>query len=130
MDEESSGPTLMTAGTIKSRLPLQLTRPNGGETLPPASLQTITWNSRTSAPTVRLQYSTDDGATWISINDSAPNTGSYLWQTPLIHSRLTRMRISETAPDGYADISTQVFTIAPLWQIHLPLIEFNVPAAP
>jgi hypothetical protein len=120
--------TLMTATYIKSQLPLQLTRPNGGEILPPASPQTVTWNSRTSTATVRLQYSKDDGETWITINDSAPNSGSYQWQTPLIHSQLMRMRISETAVDGHADMSTQVFVISPPRQIHLPLIEYDIPS--
>lgn len=112
----------LTAAYVKSRLPLQLTWPNGGESLPPATARQITWNDRSGLPAVRLEYSLDDGETWNLITDSTPNNGSYEWQTPLTQSWLARVRISAAGSGLLADQSTQVFAIGPIERFFLPLV--------
>jgi|GEM_PF-1088653 len=116
-----SASTTLLASYIKSRLPLRLTWPNGGETLAPRADQVITWSSQPGITQVNLELSTDDGASWSDIASGLPNSGSYTWQVPLTSTWLARVRISGAAAGQPADISTQVFRIGPAEQVFLPL---------
>ncbi len=99
--------------TIGSALPVLLT-PNGGQTWYAGTSQAITWVSMfMPSPTVKFEYSIDNGATWLLITNSAPNTGSYNWTIPNNPSTTARVRISDTANNTINDVSDAVFTIAP-----------------
>ncbi|TRZ49982.1 MAG: hypothetical protein D4S01_07555, partial [Dehalococcoidia bacterium] len=59
---------------------ITITSPVGGEQWQAGSTQEIAWTSNSPAIThVRLEYSTDDGASWNLIEKAAPNTGTYQW---------------------------------------------------
>lgn len=70
--------------TIKGKL--TLTAPNGLESWPAQTSQTITWNKTGTFSTVTLYYSTDSGLTYpntIAAGVSAgSDTGSYSWTVP------------------------------------------------
>jgi predicted phosphodiesterase len=59
---------------------LSLTHPNGGENLIKGKMDTITWNSRSMAPFVKLEYTT--GTEWQVITDSTSNNGFFPWAVP------------------------------------------------
>lgn len=43
----------------------------------------VTWSSTTPGDSVELWYSSDAGTTWQALARSAPNTGTFLWNTSL-----------------------------------------------
>lgn len=88
--------------------------PNGGEMLLADSEYTITWQTTgTPIASVKLEYSTDNGATYSIIDANIVNTGTYLWQTPqAIDSNQCRIKITDTViPPAASDTSNYVFTI-------------------
>ena len=90
-------------------IPLSVTSPNGGEIWESGTSHAITWKG-TSGP-VRIEYSTDDAATWTTITPSTPNDGSYDWIVPATPSPLCRVRISESGDGSPVDSSDGTFTI-------------------
>jgi hypothetical protein len=65
--------------TLPASQQLRLLQPNGKERLQSGSQYTIKWTGIDSARPVRLEYSTDNGASWKLITDKAVG-GEYLWK--------------------------------------------------
>lgn len=55
--------------------------PNGGEVIPSGSIYTISWNAPPEAEKFTLEYSKNNGQTWILIKDNVTGT-SYNWTVP------------------------------------------------
>jgi hypothetical protein len=86
--------------------------PNGGEIFEAGSIQNISWSSTGSVGNVDIEYSTDNGANWVSIVVSSNNDGTHPWQVPNSLSANCLIRVSET--DGtISDTSDSVFSIVP-----------------
>ena len=67
------------------------------ENLRGGTIQPITW-TETGITAVKLEYTTDDGATWTLITSSTPAAaGSYAWTVPAVNSDRCRVRITDTA---------------------------------
>ena len=89
-----------------------LTYPNGGQTFAWGQTVTIAWNASTFYSNPRLDYSVDNGATWINIVTSASNTGSYSWTVPSgINSASCLVKASNSANVNINDVSDAVFSI-------------------
>lgn len=72
----------------------------------------ITWYWNGDFSTARLDYSTDNGATWNQIASGTSNNGYYLWQlTDAINGNNCRVRVGVANTNNYGTSST--FTIAP-----------------
>ncbi|MBO9699961.1 MAG: T9SS type A sorting domain-containing protein [Sporocytophaga sp.] len=101
---------------------ITLTSPNGGETLKGNSQKNITWTNTGTVSTVRISYSINNGTSWISITNSAPNNGSYNWTVPNnISSTQALIQVSDNA--GCAtDQSNAAFSIEAI-----PLITLTSP---
>lgn len=83
--------------------PLELTAPNGGESILAASPYNITWNVRTTTPTVvraTLWYQSSSAAPWTLIADVDPATGSYAWTSPATATAGATARIALTLYDA------------------------------
>jgi hypothetical protein len=106
-----------SAFTISEPTPI-LTAPNGGETWTVNSTRSITWNSNSFYSTVNLDYSTNNGSTWIPIATGVNNTGAYSWLVPNTPSTQCLVRASNSANTAINDVSNAVFTI----QMPTPLI--------
>ncbi|MCW3083969.1 MAG: hypothetical protein JWP12_1335 [Bacteroidetes bacterium] len=92
---------------------ITVTNPNTALTYYVASVNTISWNSAyLSSSFVKIEYSIDNGATWISIVASVANSGSYSWTTPNTPSTQCLVRVSEFGNPVVNDISNVDFTIA------------------
>ena len=61
--------------------PVTVIQPNGGETFPVGSTQTIRWSAPAQATKFNLAYSTNNGSTWRSIASNVTGS-SYDWQVP------------------------------------------------
>src|SRR5206468_446209 len=81
------------AFTIKGSL--TITAPNGGEAWTTGSSQSITWTKTGTIANVKLEYSTDGGATYPNlITSSTPATaGSYAWTVPDLASTNVKVRV-------------------------------------
>jgi hypothetical protein len=92
---------------------ITLTSPNGGENLYTGKTHTIRWTSENlSAAFVKLDYSVDNGDTWLLINNGVNNTGSYSWGIPT--SALgpnCLLRVSDFGDASVYDVSNAVFSI-------------------
>ncbi|MCZ7612671.1 MAG: T9SS type A sorting domain-containing protein [Ignavibacteriaceae bacterium] len=86
--------------------------PNGGENWIENSQHNITWSSQTIA-NVKIEYSTDNGTSWISIVASIPASGgSYNWTVPSTPSTQCLVRISDASNSAIYDLSNAPFTIS------------------
>jgi hypothetical protein len=95
---------------------ITVTAPNTALTYYVANTYNITWTSAyTSSPFVAIDYSTDNGATWISITTSTNNTGSYSWTVPNTPSNQCLVKVSEYGIPSVFDVSNVNFTIAPIF---------------
>lgn len=90
---------------------LTLLSPNGGENWMGGTLQTITWASAGPISFVKLEYSSNSGASWATIATDVVNAGSYLWTLPNIAAPAALVRISDAADSVPADVSDSVFAI-------------------
>jgi hypothetical protein len=69
--------------SIASASSLVLTAPNGEEIIHPGENFLIKWISNDQRITnIKLEYSPDNGTTYLPIVDCIPNTGYYYWQAP------------------------------------------------
>jgi len=86
--------------------------PNGGEDWQAGSVHQIQWSSENIPGKVKLQFSTDNGATWSVIEDSTENDGAYDWNIPDVASTTCLVRVEDLDSDPYDD-SDATFTISP-----------------
>ena len=100
---------------------ISVTAPNGGEIWLQGASQNITWVSD-NVTNVKLDYSTDDGATWTEIAtlvDAALE--SYTWTLPVVDSPNCLVKISDAADDAAFDVSDAPFSIvAPFITVTAP----------
>src|SRR5690554_2616812 len=90
---------------------ITLTSPNGGETLYVGKSHTVKWTSSDlTAEFVKLEYSIDNGVTWLLVKD-VNDTGSYAWTIPSAVGESTLLRISEFNNPTVHAISDANFTI-------------------
>ncbi|UCC23513.1 MAG: PQQ-binding-like beta-propeller repeat protein [Planctomycetota bacterium] len=80
-----------------------------------ASLHEINWYSYQTAGTVDISYSDDNGASWVPIEASVPDTGSYTWQVPTsVDSTQSLVRVVPAIPEpNVIIIDSAPFTIHP-----------------
>ena len=92
---------------------INITYPNGGESIAAGSSATFTWTSSGSIPSVRIEFSPDNGSNWSTLFASVPNTGSYTDTIPAgtPPSATCLMRISDAADGSPSDTSDAVFAI-------------------
>ena len=90
---------------------LALTSPNGGEQFYPGSQSNITWTS-TNVTNVSLEYSTNQGSSWVLISGSEPaGPGFYTWTVPNTPSQQAWVRIGDASNPILRDTSNAVFAI-------------------
>jgi len=99
---------------------VELTSPDGGETLTPGVKWPITWTTTsTIAPKVakvKLSYTVDDGNTWSKITTLTGNPESYNWTVPNGSSTTCKVKVELKAASGAtvgSDLSDAYFTIQP-----------------
>src|SRR3989441_12049575 len=90
---EDSTPTFAIKGS------LTLTSPNTGEVWIAGSTQNITWTKTGTIANVKLEYSTDAGATYPNLITSSTSAaaGTYAWTIPDIASINVKVRVTSTA---------------------------------
>jgi len=112
-DESNPGVSRAKSLTVNPRTDetLLVLSPNGGEVWDGGSRQTILWESQGSIAAVRIDYTTDAGKTYKNIAPSAPNTGSFVWVTPIESMKTCFVRIADAGGD-VMDASDSAFGIS------------------
>lgn len=88
---------------------IDVIHPMGGEGIEPNSSTRIHWDAYGTAGTFNVEYSTDNGATWNTINGSVPGDERFItWNTPATVSGQCLVRVTRGAA---SDQSEAVFTL-------------------
>ncbi len=89
-----------------------LISPNGGESWPKGSNQNIEWVYDGDINNIRIEYSTNNGSTWITIiNSTLSSNKKYPWSIPSTLSTQCRVKISDVIDARIFDISDSQFSI-------------------
>jgi len=112
--------------TAGAPLPCAITvqTPNGGEQWQQGSAQTITWTSQSVDGNVRIDYSINNGASWLPVATTA-NDGSHSWTVPNVESTQCLVRVWNAADASCSDTSDGVFTISGNCPCVLAQIDFS-----
>jgi len=113
---------------------IQITYPRGSETWFSGSSKVITWKAKSSTGSVRIDFSSDDGATWQTVTPSTLNTGSYTWtNVTATDSDLCRIKITHLTSNQF-DTNTYPFSVISEMDIPTPVYpadgSSNVPTNP
>ena len=107
--------------TIKPAI--ELISPNNNSGLWGACTQSsITWNAGISN-SYKIEYSSDNGATWITENANYSNASAYVvynWTVPSIPSNYYQVRVTDNNNLNYFDISQSNFTVSPAITLNYP----------
>lgn len=98
-----------TFSIISSKF-IKVTYPNGGEILLGNSIKDLTWMSN-DVLNVKLEFSSNNGASWELIDENIPSSGIYNWLVPNINTIQGRIRISDQDSPQIFDISDSTFRI-------------------
>jgi hypothetical protein len=100
--------------------------PNGNEIWQVGFPYYIIWNS-INVSNVRIDYSIDNGFSWILITYSTPaSTGYYSWIVPNTPSMACIMKVSDASNSALFDVSNADFTISPITGLGEPKSEIKL----
>ena len=117
----ASKPDIGCYQTFTEQKTLDLLTPDNLENLFVGTSYNITWTS-TQINNIKLEYTTNNGTSWNSINNSVPaGSGSYTWTVPAAPSSLCKVRISDASDPAVNDVSNNIFTI------YLPALSLTAP---
>jgi len=93
---------------------LNITAPNGGERWQAGKSYNITWNS-VNVSNIKIEYSTDNGASWnLAVSTVPASNNSYSWTPPAQASTTCKVRLSDVSNSGIQSVSGSPFTITSL----------------
>lgn len=93
--------------------PVNVSYPNGGESLMIGTTATIQWTYQPTVTNVRIELNRNFPAgAWETIISSTPSNGSYAWTVTSPATTTARIRIINTANSSQADTSNANFSIA------------------
>jgi len=114
-DPNDAGASAVSGSDFRIITGLTVTVPNGSEMWDVNSSHDITWtctSAQANVPQVRIEYSTDGGATYPHILAATDNDGSWTWSPiPDTISANARVRVSDLADSTALDISDNPFKI-------------------
>jgi hypothetical protein len=90
---------------------IALQNPNGGETWPIGSSQTIRWTASSFSGMVRIELSRDGGATWAVLFSSTANDGAQAWKVTAPATNQALVRVSSVGIPSIQDTSNAVFSL-------------------
>lgn len=84
---------------------ITFTTPKGGERWTVGKVYNVTWTSYGAGGYLKMEYSIDDGKTWIVFDNSGGNDGVREWDIPDVHSDTCRVRLSSISTPSLKAIS-------------------------
>ncbi|HLX13391.1 MAG TPA: hypothetical protein VKS81_11315 [Bacteroidota bacterium] len=123
---------LQSDGLYKLQYPetLSVTSPRGGELWKNSSFHTIQWTSP-HVDTVRIEFSSDSGATWaVAVPSVAGSAQEVPWSTLSVVSEMCLIRVEDRGIPSYFGRSDSVFTLYDTaFAIHSPAALDTLAAA-
>jgi hypothetical protein len=90
---------------------IKVLAPNGGERILSSTSRKIEWVTE-NIENVKLAYTTNNGFNWVTIKESVPSTGFYIWDpVPNANSQLCKIRVYDAKDNEPSDVSDSTFTI-------------------
>ncbi|MDP3149076.1 MAG: LamG-like jellyroll fold domain-containing protein [Ignavibacteria bacterium] len=112
--DESDG-VFTIIDTTKHKITISL--PNGGENWQVGSNQYLAWTNTSMTGSVNIDYSTDNGTTWLSVATNLPSMyPTYMWTIPNTPSTTCKIKVYDASDTSVFDESDAVFTIQRLEQ--------------
>lgn len=101
---------------IEQYIPRSITiiEPNGGEVYIPGSSANLSWSYTGAINNVVIQYTTDNGFNWTTIDTVPVNTSPYTWTVPNTPSNLCVLKIKDLDSTNVFDMSNWFFEIQSL----------------
>jgi PKD repeat protein len=90
---------------------IKMVYPTGGESFVPGTKEWIRWDASAGSQAFALQYSVNDGSTWVNIATPTSSARSYEWTVPAALTGKARVRVTRGI---FSDDSEFPFSIAPL----------------
>jgi hypothetical protein len=90
---------------------ITITSPNGGEEWEMGSSHDITWTTTGTVGNVKLEYTTNNGSSWILFDAVAKNDGTRPWEVPNTISSNCKIRITSVDNSSISDTSNSTFSI-------------------
>lgn len=113
-DKETGSPQDESDGTftVTPEPKIVVLEPNGKEEWYAGSSNNIKWTS-TNIENVKIEYTTNNGASWVVLTASTPSTGVYSWKniSSNISSLQCRIRVSDALDGIPSDVSDENFSI-------------------
>lgn len=104
---------------------LEVTAPAGGEEFLPGSVTEITWTSSHITNHVKIEYSIDNGLSWLPLDNDTKNDGFLEWTVPETVSKACIIRVLDKESPVSA-VSSGIFSIvAPDFDTLSPLPGLN-----
>ena len=98
--------------TTNSTPAVYVTSPNGGDIFKAGNIQNITWTTSPSILDLKIDLTTDKGATWNPIANSVPaSIGAFSWTIPNTTSTSCKIRLTDASVSTVYDVSDSVFVI-------------------
>ncbi|MCU0276638.1 MAG: S8 family serine peptidase, partial [Acidobacteria bacterium] len=107
----TSGGRLNLYQAITASSGISVTSPNGGEAWLMGSAHDIHWTSFGGMTHVKIEYSLNNGGSWVVLTASTPNDGSHSWAVPYSPSSQCLVRISNAGSGTPSDVSNAAFSI-------------------
>jgi beta-lactamase superfamily II metal-dependent hydrolase len=110
--------TFTNSGTAVDGVPptVAVTSPDGGETLAAGGASDVNWTAsdNVAVTTVDIDYSLDNGGSWLSMASGIANSGTFNWPVPNAPSAqaLVRVTAHDAAGNSASDMSDADFTVA------------------
>lgn len=98
---------------------LAVSHPNGSELIEAYAMDSITWTSGGMINMLDIYFSQNNGLNWQLVEDSVPNTGKYIWNTPAYNNQNCLIRIVETGDNSISDTSDTLFELGPIASLEL-----------
>ena len=90
---------------------IAVTAPNGGESWVAGSGHAIAWTSSGDIQSFKLDYTTNNGGSWLTIAIVDATNHNYQWTVPATISSQYKVRISDTGGSGAIDDSDSTFSV-------------------
>ena len=88
---------------------IEVTYPNGGESFDPTTTETITWNNSGIIGGQTVEYSLDNGTSWVTFASGIPSfTTRLAWTIPSVNTSKALIRVSS---GSISDVSDATFRI-------------------
>jgi hypothetical protein len=91
---------------------IEVLTPSDPNVVDAGDIMTVRWKSTGIAETVLVEFSIDDGVSWLPVYPpNVGNSGQYKWLVPLVDSDLCLIRVSSSTRPAISDESDEAFVI-------------------